>query len=291
MKKRFQYIVLVICCGVILGSTLAAQEKLDADQVLQKMVEAYASEKEFHASGETGLLMSADDNTKDVPQEEILTKTATLKTQITFKTDFVRPNKFLFEWKNVAFDFDRSFVFWSDGNATYSWRPRNFDSPHFEWISERESSWMIGEATRGSMGTAQLLFSLLGGGKEPFAFNKMKDAQIVREEAVQGATCYVIVGSLSGGIWALWIDKQTFLLRRYRTVYLGGSFHDVVEGKKVRIAIGETSFSTARFKSSMTNFGFKPTLLEGDLDISKEIENGPLPPPPPPGRRPEKPPR
>lgn len=61
----------------------------------------------------------------------------------------------------------------------------------------------------------------------PFSgrLSRAKQASIVREESLDGETCYVIKADLSGVPWVLWVGKESHLLRKTRTLYSARSFH------------------------------------------------------------------
>ena len=67
----------------------------------------------------------------------------------------------------------------------------------------------------------------------------MTELSLVRDEQVEGEACYVISGKMYETPWVLWVGKSSGLLRKTRTLYVSGSFHEMMEKGKVKTSVAE----------------------------------------------------
>jgi hypothetical protein len=93
---------------------------------------------------------------------------------------------------------------------------------------------------------------------------------LLKEEPVEGQMCYVINTNLSGAPWTLWVDKERNLLRKTRTVYSYGSFHERIE-KGRREFVAEETRRDIKINESISKNVFKhrPKLRRGDADLTR----------------------
>lgn len=281
-------ILLFAAMCLLLGKGAIAQgSKLTADQIIQRMTDVYSSAKTYEETGSVSLVKDINvfkgQNWGDV----LVVNNFERVEKLTFSFYFQRPNYLRFEWIDKSSKVARSSVVWSNSKGVFSWRT-TLDEPDASFILDKESSlkWAIDEETRGSMSVADLLYNALNGSKEFYSFNKMTNAKVIREESIAGKACFVILGTIGNDPWALWIDKSSYVLRRYRTQIATGSFDESVISGFMPTTLGE--FDHDDIKVNMTilksKFSFTPTLRNGDLDISKEKDDkvlAPLPPSPP----------
>ena len=88
----------------------------------------------------------------------------------------------------------------------------------------------LDEANRLSMGSAFFITTLLLKNVvvDPFSVMLLHAERVllIREELIGGEICHVVKAELSGVPWLLWIGKESSLLRKTRTVYSQGFFHE-----------------------------------------------------------------
>ena len=203
--------------------------------------------------------------------------------QVTYKFYYQRPNRLRFEWVVDQSKVTRPSVVWSDGKNAFSWRTDYSDNDDiFIWDKESSLDWAIDEETRGSMSVADILYNALTGSTKFYSFNKMKQTRIVRVESVAGRNCFVILGYISDDPWVLWIDKKSFVLRRYRTQFATGSFDESVITGFMPTTLGEVNHDNIQTNAPIRKsiFAFKPKLKKGDIDISKYKDEKLIAPPP-----------
>jgi outer membrane lipoprotein-sorting protein len=164
---------------------------------------------------------------------------------IKFKTYFVRPNFFRFEWidRDVVTFEERLNVVWDDGKQTF--RYYSWDDP----AVEREENIGMGLAgatgiSRGSAHTvATLLMEEVGG----FRLTEVTGLSVLGEEKFEGENCYVVRGYHPFKFPVdVWISKQDFLLRKTREPEEDGSYKVEIR-RDVKLNVG-TSRELFKFK-------------------------------------------
>jgi outer membrane lipoprotein-sorting protein len=187
-------------------SPSVAQGPKTAAQIVTRMAKVYATCASYDDTGVVVTTWYSSDGTR--------------VTQKPFKTWFVRPDLFRFEWKEEnAGRPERSrqgpSVVWSDGKKAYNSYPMDGYA-----VEENESLGMaIAGATGISSGSAHTISRLLiahevGG----FGLEELTDLTQVGEATFEGTPCYLIRGKHpAGDTIELWIGKQDLLLRKMRT--------------------------------------------------------------------------
>ena len=94
---------------------------------------------------------------------------------------------------------------------------------------------------------------------------------LTKEEPVEGAMCYVINTNLSGTPWTLWVDRERHLLRKTRTVYSYGSFHERMEKGIRREFVAEEIRSDIKINEPIAKdvLKYQPSLRPGDSDLTR----------------------
>jgi hypothetical protein len=195
---------------------------------------------------------------------------------VSFKTYFARPGLFRFEWKSLSRHPSREAAIWSDGRRAYIWAPAETSSDG-SFILHREAGLrsQIESALRPSAGAVYHVTSLLmrGASADSFAdyLGVMKEATLLGDEAVDGEPCHVIRGKIFGTPWTLWIGKESQLLRKTRTVYVRGSFHEMPRTGAAETATVEEVRRDIRLNAPIPRevFRFRPQLRDGDLDLTR----------------------
>jgi len=276
---------------ILLGTNLnvfGQESRLTAEQIVERMTATYSSAKTYQDTGAVSLVNDINVYKGKQWEEVLLLHDFARTKKITFKSYFQRPSRVRFEWIDNQSKVRRYSIVWSDGKNAYSWRT-DYDDNKDLFIWDRESSlkWAIEQETRGSMSVFDILYNALTGSKEYYSFDKMTQARLVREESVSGHLCYVIFGYINTDPWGLWIDKRSFVLRRYRMRIATGSFDESVRTGYMPTTLGEVEYRSVRTNASIPSsmFTFRPKLRKGDIDISKsKIEPSIAPPPPFPGK-------
>lgn len=268
--------IFLIALLVSTGSCVLAQKaSLSAEEIVRKMASNYAAVGTYQDAGTVSTVNDINVY-KGKSWDEVLLIQDFEKTQkVSFKSYFQRPGRFRFEWMVKDSKATRSSVVWSDGT--------NDDDSIFIWDKESSLKWAIEEETPGSMSVADILYNMLTGGKEYYSFNKMTLPRIAREESLATRACYVILGYISNDPWALWIDKDMFVLRRFRMQIATGSFDESVRTGYMPTTLGEVNYFTVQANRPISRsvFSFRPKLRKGDIDISKYKDEKLTPPMPP----------
>jgi len=170
---------------------------LTAEQVLERMAKAYANCKTYRDSGNVKTVFFSAGGKRTVNKP--------------FETAFVRPNVFRFEYRDRRGDEENNrYLIWSDGKAIRSWwdvRP-GIEKP--ESIGRA-----LAAATGVSGGSARRVPSLLMRDDFPgAAAARVTDLKRIEDATQFNVDCFRVEGKYAGSIETLWLDKETFLLRR-----------------------------------------------------------------------------
>jgi len=266
--------MLGLACGAI---TKAQRLEPDPKAILRKMMNKYDSAKSYQ---DTGLVrITADQNLlkehTDSANSGCLTcETVTL---LTFKTYYSKPVRFRFEWKNLLQPSARKSMVWSDGNRAYRWMPEVSGDGTFEFVDSASLRFNLEWALKPTLGSIFLIPTLLMNDATfaPFSdtLRSATRTTIVGEQMVDGEICFVIKAELTGVPWLLWIDKQSYLLRKTRTTYSSGSFHDQLKGNGKRSVIAEEVHSDIKINQKIPRsvFSYRPLLPKRKDDSRKRL--------------------
>jgi outer membrane lipoprotein-sorting protein len=280
---RLNKIVLSLFVCLFIEGCSAQEPVQSAEQVLLRMAEVYATTSSYQDVGSVVVLKDSKTLKGQELVETLVASSFDSDDRVSFNFSFRRPEHIRFEWKNKLSKVSRQPVVWANATGAYSWGTV-LDEPEASFVFDKESSikWAIDEETRGSMGVADFLYTMLNGSKENYSFSKMTNAKVIRNESLTGNGCYVILGNIYNQPFVLWIDSQTYLLRRYRTIIATGSFGDSVASGYMPFTVGEFNHREIKLNASLPDslFDFKPELRKSDSDISNyEDEKMSVPPP------------
>lgn len=151
------------------------------------------------------------------------------KKQIQFKTYFVRPDMFRFEWIDSSTGRPMTNIVWYNGSETFSYQESSWQK------LEKGRGLGLTAATANSEGAAQSIPRLLLGFNGS-ALTELVELVLEREEQVDGEPCYVIrgsqqvpevtydpypkvkkVGKYELAKVELWISKSDSMIRKLRT--------------------------------------------------------------------------
>jgi outer membrane lipoprotein-sorting protein len=203
MCRNLWYVLLSLAAGSLLGaapSAAADAPKLDAftaEQLLDRMSKAYANCKTYRDSGvvKTVFFQATGKRTVNKP----------------FTTAFVRPDRFRFEYRERKGDDEENrYLIWSNGQYVQTWwdiKPG---------VTKAASLNMaLAAATGVSSGSAHTIPVLLmpkeiGGGR----LTGMTDVKRIEDAKFDNVDCFRVEGKNANNPQTLWLDKNTFLVRR-----------------------------------------------------------------------------
>jgi RNA polymerase sigma factor (sigma-70 family) len=174
------------------------QPKLDglpAKEILERMVKAYTNCKSYRDSGLVKTLFVENGGNRTVEKP--------------FTTAFVRPDRFRFEYRETTGDRQMRFIIWSNGKKVQTWwdvQP-GIDKPESLALALGSAAGVSGLS---SLNIPQLLLPDQMGWSR-LALTEPKRA---RDGKLGKVDCFRVEGKYGGNPITLWIDKQTYLVRR-----------------------------------------------------------------------------
>jgi outer membrane lipoprotein-sorting protein len=202
---------IALACAVIAAvagvfSVVRARQVLTPEQILLQTTKAYAGSKSYRDSG-TSKSSSPFGNM------------GTLSTEGQFTTAFVRPDNFRWEFKGKMTRPHRGeyisreihFIVWRRGADTYQYRSTR------KVIEKTQSLAMAVAGATGFSGGLSTITADMLLPDESIGLPKITDFKEVKRlgDAKVGETdCFCIQGKMADTSTTVWIDKQTFLIRR-----------------------------------------------------------------------------
>jgi outer membrane lipoprotein-sorting protein len=168
------------------------QDALTAKQLLDRMSKAYADCKTYRDSGVVTTLFVQDTGNRTVEKP--------------FKTAFVRPDQFRFEYKEEI----RRYIIWSKRKELQTWwdvKP-GIEKPGSLLLA-------VAGATGVSSGSAaripaMLMPDRLGGWGGVY----ISGAKRIEDGKLEKVECFCVEGKYFGNTITLWVDKKSYLVRR-----------------------------------------------------------------------------
>jgi outer membrane lipoprotein-sorting protein len=271
--KRDTHLAFSVLLLISFGSLATAQNvEPSAQAILQRMTATYASASSYQ---DAGVVRLAPDDPLIAKSKTPFLQNVALQsdTLISFKTYYSRPNRFRFEWKSFSQPVTRESVIWFDGKRVHSWVPSVSGDGSFNLTSSLNLGLQVDEALSSSLGSVFVVPSLLLQKLivAPFSgtLRVAKQVSIVRQESADGETCYVIKADLSGVPWLLWVGKESFLLRKMRTLYSARSFHPSNKTERQSF-IAEEIHTSIRINRGVPKslFRYRPVLEPQDRDYT-----------------------
>lgn len=249
----------------------------DPKAILKEMVARYASFSSYQDTGVVQTLPGESLLATGPPLPRILNISSGGDLLVSFKTYYVRPRMFRFEWKSAFIPASREAAVWSDGEKAYSWMPVRYPPGRksFELRGESNLRFYADEAKGTSAGAIFFIPSLLMADMDyvPFGImiTSMTELALLRDERVDGEDCHVIKGKMYGAPWVLWVGARSHLLRKTRTLYTSGSFDEMVEKGKVKTSVAEEVHRDIKVneKIPVNVFKYRPQLLADDVDLTR----------------------
>jgi hypothetical protein len=131
-----------------------------------------------------------------------------------FKTAFVRPDKFFFQYREVGLGPEsewRGGTIWTDGSGVHTWSTIEFPAGHGHSI-EQATGGFAGVSSGTSTLTAKLLLPDIDA-RSPLP--EPSTSRLLGEGSVEGKSCWKVEGLRFGMQSAItWIDRRDFVIRR-----------------------------------------------------------------------------
>jgi outer membrane lipoprotein-sorting protein len=171
--------------------------ELTPAQIFDRVARIYESCKSYRDSGAVKTVYTSAEGPGHTQEQS-------------FKTAFVRPDRFRFEFTEESPRGQKRYIVWTDGDEAATWwdiRPG---------IEREESLGMaLAGATGVSSGSAHTIPRLLlpdeVGGR---ALAELRQAERIENGQMYGRTCFRIRGSVLSQSETIWIDRETFLVLR-----------------------------------------------------------------------------
>jgi outer membrane lipoprotein-sorting protein len=260
---------LVLSCFAV----VYPQPKPTAREIINAMVAKYKNLSSYQDAGDV-VVASAQPRIALVRNVSFQQPPRAGETLLSFRTYFHRPNRFRFDWKPK--ESDRESSIWFDGHKVYQWWPSTTAGDKtFTLYRSKYLDITVDEAAGHSAGAVFPIISMLVAKASVVSFDDLLDmastTTLTKEEPVEGLACFVIKTELSGAPWTLWIDKQRYLLRKTRTVYSYGSFHERLEKGIRREFVAEETRRDIKINEPISKdvFKYRPALRRGDSDLTR----------------------
>lgn len=200
MKKSTLLFFSFVLILIFILELRAEQPELSAHQVIEKMGEVYRKCSSYQDSGTVQKIPVKSSNKQMVRK--------------TFKTYFVRPDLFRFEWREkIPPKQEMSlYVVWCKGKETYTY----WEIGKFEKSKSLEQA--IAANTGVSSGGINTVSLMLINQDQSFILNSLVEEKLIGKDSLDGARCYVIRAKHErvGREVELWIEKEDFLLRKLK---------------------------------------------------------------------------
>jgi outer membrane lipoprotein-sorting protein len=264
-------LVNLIVAGLLVSSSVAvhAQTQPTPREIINAMVATYKTASSYQDTGKAVVVKTNPRPVQGAPHiGHVL---------VSYRTYFVRPNMFRFDWKSPRTRLREASVWSTDGKKTYLWIPEvGVRDDRFTFRTSTHLDMAIMDAARSSAGAVWPLIGLFI--KEANVVMSFADhldmateLTLVREEPIDGEMCYVIKANFSGDPWTLWIAKQRKILRKTRTVYSYGSFDESVETGVRHEYVAEETHRDVKINEPISKdvFNYRPALRPNDFDLTR----------------------
>jgi outer membrane lipoprotein-sorting protein len=250
-------VFLILLATAILSLNAHAQQRVSAKAIVKRMTARYASLSSYQDEGVAV-------TTYDEPTGGRIEK-------LPFKTFFIRPELFRFEWLDYFLAKPgRMFVIWSNGKEAFTyWEPDRYEKSDSLALA-------IAGATGVSRGSAYTVSTMLIPEYAGFRPTELVGLKLVGEETIDGSPCYHLQGRREKDLNELWIGKQDYLLRKLRE-----------ERKEEDRTVIQEEFHrriNTNHEIAKSAFDFKPPIAlqtpknsSTDVDVSRLLkEDGPF---------------
>jgi hypothetical protein len=203
MRSNLFIVTAVFSCSLATSWVLVGhadepkQEALTAQQILDRVAKTYATCKTYR---DTGIVKS-----------RFIGPDVNFEVEKPFTTAFVRPDRLRFEYKEIRRDGrEYRYIVWRSGEEIRSW-----------WdvapgVKKPDSlAVALAEATGVSGGSAHTVPALLLPKEIPgWRLTDMTEAKRIGDDKYGKSDCFRVEGKTAEYPVTLWIDKETFLVRK-----------------------------------------------------------------------------
>lgn len=198
------FFALSMTCLVGCGSGIVANDP-KAMQVIAQMEKVYSECRSYSDFGSvTTVFHSGTRNKTEVKR---------------FSTAMVRPRQFRFEFSEQQ-NVESRYIVWRDGNDVRTWWDLDKQSKR-----EHSLGMALAGATGVSGGSAHTIPSLLMpaeiGGRR---LTDLEAAKLGHNQMIDGHACFTVEATYAGDPITIWIDEQTYLVRRIDSTSLFNNF-------------------------------------------------------------------
>jgi outer membrane lipoprotein-sorting protein len=201
-------LIIILFTSLAGDSSEPAKDQLTANMILEQMATTYSSCKTYTDTGLVSTIYFEGHNKRTVKQP--------------FSTSFIRPDAFRFECKEKAGFFrEHLYIVCREERKTRTW----WDVTPGVKVAESLGLALAG-ATGVSGGSAHTIPALLI--PEEVSGQRLTDithVKLIEDEILDNIRCFCIQGQFGGNPITLWIEKNTFLLRKMVTENEYSDFH------------------------------------------------------------------
>jgi hypothetical protein len=271
ITKKYEWIAaIIVCCACMASAVTARDDSKDARTILTEMLAKYEQAVSYQDVGTLRVFPRGRSLLDDRRRSQ------NDRLRVSFKTLFLRPRMFRFEWQNSSTKTSRDSVIWLDGEQSYSWAADNVvGEDRFVLERKRNFDSLIDDAIKPSGGMVLTIPGLLMATLRPYTFGDVvKDIlepKIIKEQLVDSEMCYVITGKVLNVPWLLWVGKKTFLLRKVRSFYSVGSFYERLKKGQSNQLVAEEVHHEIRINRRMPEklFHYRPRIKARDKDLTR----------------------
>jgi hypothetical protein len=178
------------------GADEPTPDKMTGREILDRMANVYARCRSYRDAGVVQTMFVQANGNRTVKRP--------------FKTAFVRPDRFRFEYTEKQRVWENRFIVWQNGRDVRTWwsvRP-GVEKPESLGLAIAGATGVSG----GSAHTipAQLLPTEIGGRQ----LTEMRDVKRAEDAKLDKVDCFRIEGKFVDSPMTVWIDSHTFLVRR-----------------------------------------------------------------------------
>lgn len=170
--------------------------------------------------------------------------------EITFRSVFVRPQLFRFEWishhpypplRHIKYNS----VIWSNADGAYHWSDRGGNAEMRKKLDSLDMA--VAGATGVSLGAAHTIASLLLPRMGRAVDEGVTWDGATNVEDIEGVACHHLTGQhQGGGRYELWIGKEDYLVRKMTSRHAGILSEEIRRDIQVNVEIPERTFASEK---------------------------------------------
>lgn len=269
-KKYRSIITLIVYCACAVSAVPGQTASKNARTVLTEMLATYERFETYQDRGEFRVFPGSRSVLDDRGHQK------NSRFAVSFRTFFMRPKMFRFDWLNSSTKTSRDSAIWFDGEQGYIWAAdKVLGEDRFVFDRKSRFDTLINDTIKPSRGTVLTIPGLLIKSLEPYTFaddiKNLSELRMIKEQLVDGEMCYVISGKASNNPWLFWVGKRTSLLRKMRSFLSAGSFDERSRKGRSNTGVAEETHHNIRINEQIPEkiFRYQPRIRVGDLDLRR----------------------